>query len=217
MEVAAPQSAPNERRLIDQLRSGDEAAFAQLVETLTPSMLRVARGHVPSAAVAEEVVQDTWLGVLRGLDRFEGRSSLKTWVFTILVNRARTRGVAEHRTVPFATLAAQEVDERFSAVDPERFLPADHDRWPHHWATPPRRSEHDPQDAVSHAEALELVREAIGHLPVAQRTVIVMRDVEGFTAEEVCDGLGLTPGNQRVLLHRARCRVRDELERHLAP
>src|SRR3954447_24062210 len=179
-------------------------------------MLRVARGFVPSAAVAEEVVQETWLGVLRGLDRFEGRSSLRAWIFTILVNRARTRGERERRTVPFATLAAAEAGEGFHAVDPARFLPADHDRWPHHWAAPPARWDEVPEDAVAHAETLALVRRAIARLAPAQRTVIMLRDMIGCDAEEVCTALGITDANQRVLLHRARSRVRAALEEHLA-
>src|SRR3954452_16580831 len=134
-----------ERALLMRLRDGDEAAYMELVERLSPAMLRVARGYVPTQAVAEEVVQETWLAVLNGLDRFEGRSSVKTWIFTILMNRAKTRGTRERRTVPFAALAGAEAGEDFSAVDPERFLPADHDQWPHHWATPPRRWDEDPE------------------------------------------------------------------------
>lgn len=206
-----------EERLVERLRGGDEAAFTELVERLTPGMLRVARSHVPSAAVADEVVQETWLGVLKGLDRFEGRSSVKTWVYRILVNRARTRGMLENRTVPFAALAARELDAPFAAVDGDRFLPADHDRWPHHWATPPRRWEFSPEDALAHAQTLEVVRTAIDALPAMQRMVIVMRDLEGFGSEEVCEVLELTTVNQRVLLHRARSRVRERLEEHLAP
>lgn len=217
--VKTAKAAPviDELRLIEQLRAGDESAFARLVDELAPGMLRVARTYVQSDAVAAEVVQETWLGMLRGLDRFEARSSLKTWIYRILINRARTRGAAEHRTVPFATLAAREADGPFNAVDADRFLPADHDRWPHHWAAPPRRWELSPEDAVSHSETLDVIRTAIDELPPMQRMVIVMRDLEGFSAEEACELLELTVGNQRVLLHRARSHVRGHLEEYLAP
>jgi RNA polymerase sigma-70 factor (ECF subfamily) len=217
VETANARPVIDERRLIEQLRGGDESAYARLVEELTPGMLRVARTYVPTDAVAADVVQETWLGVLRGLDGFEARSSLKTWVYRILINQASTRGVAEHRTVPFATLAARETDIPFAAVDGDRFLPADHDRWPHHWAAPPRRWELSPEDALSHSETLEVIRAAIDELPPMQRMVIVMRDLEGFSAEEACELLELSAGNQRVLLHRARSHVRAHLEEYLAP
>jgi RNA polymerase sigma-70 factor (ECF subfamily) len=202
--------------LLERLRAGDEMAFGALVDAYTPSLLRVARGFVPTAAVAEEVVQETWLGVLRGLPAFEGRSSLRTWIFRILVNRARTRGARERRTVPFASLAADEAAGDFHAVDPERFLPADHERWPRHWAAPPPRWDELPDDAASHAETLGVVRAAIDRLPPGQRMVIMLRDMVGCDAQEVCDALGLTDANQRVLLHRGRSRVRAALEEHLA-
>ncbi len=217
VEAVEHRAVVDERRLLERLRAGDEAAFTELVEALTPGLVRVARTHVSTAAVADEVVQETWLGVLRGLDRFEGRSRLKTWIFRILVNRAKTRGVAEHRTVPFASLAARELDGTFAAVDPERFLPPDHDRWPRGWATPPRRWELSPEDALAHGQTLEVVRAGIRELPAMQRMVIVMRDLEGFSAEEVCEVLELAAVNQRVLLHRARTQVRNRLEEHLAP
>lgn len=205
-----------ELRLLERLRGGDETAFTLLVEAHTPGMLRVARSYVPTQAVAEEVVQETWVGVLRGLDAFEGRSTLRTWIFRILTNRAQTRGARERRTVPFATLAARELDSGQPAVDPERFLPADHDRWPHHWAAPPKRWDTSPEDALAHAETLELVRTAIRGLPPVQRLVITLRDLEGWPSDEVCELLGLSVANQRVLLHRARSAVRRVLEEHLA-
>ncbi|MEV4420227.1 sigma-70 family RNA polymerase sigma factor [Patulibacter sp. NPDC049589] len=207
----------SEERLLDRLRDGDEAAFDHLVVLHTPGLLRLARTFVSTQAVAEEVVQETWLGVLRGIDRFEGRSSLRTWIYRILANRAQTRGVVEHRTVPFATLAGRELGEDFTAVGPERFLPADHDRWPHHWAAPPRRWDVSPEAALSHAETLRLVQREIAALPAAQRAVVTMRDLEGLDADEVCTILDLTAGNQRVLLHRGRSRIRAALEAHLAP
>jgi RNA polymerase sigma-70 factor (ECF subfamily) len=210
---AAP--TPEEAALLDRLRAGDEAAFAELVRRHSPSLLRVALMYVPSRAVAEEVVQETWLGVLNGLDRFEGRSSLKTWLFRILVNRARTRGERERRTVPFATLAAQEADGDFDPVDADRFIPAD-GSYPGHWATPPRRWELDPERALQSKETLALVKAAIAQLPEAQRTVITLRDLEGWTSEETRNALEISETNQRVLLHRARSKVRTALEAHLA-
>ena len=187
----APLLSEEDRRLLERLRAGDEAAFMELVERYSGSMLRVARMYVPSAAVAEEVVQETWLGVLRGLDGFEGRSSLKTWIFRILVNRARTRGERERRTVPFATLAGQEASGAEPSVDPERSL----------------------QDA----EALALVQREIDKLPEMQRLVITMRDVEGWSSQEVRHALEISETNQRVLLHRARSKVRAALEGYFTP
>lgn len=217
MDVSSEPAAPSEQELLERLRAGDEAAFVDLVERHSAGMLRLARSHVASDAVAEEVVQEAWLGVLNGLARFEGRAALKTWIYRIVANIAKTRGVKEHRSVPFATLAAREVDDEFTAVDADRFRPADADLWPHGWATPPGRWEFDPDDALAYAETLQVVRGAIDQLPPMQRMVIVMRDLEGFTSEEVCDTLDLTPANQRVLLHRARSRVRARLEEELAP
>lgn len=210
-DVARSEADAEERRLLSRLREGDSVAFEMLVDRLTPSMLRVARAHVSTQAVAEEVVQDTWLGVLRGLDKFEGRSSVRTWVFRILMNQAKTRGVREKRTVPFASLAADETDGEFNAVDAARFQPAGH-RVEGHWASPPPRWDEQPEARLESRETISAIRDAIDDLPPAQRNVITLRDVEGWDAAEVCDALGLTEGNQRVLLHRARSRVRQALE-----
>ncbi len=207
---------PDDQDLIERLRDGEQDAFVRLVEAMTPAMRRVARTHLSSAEVADEVVQDTWLGVLNGLDAFEGRASFKTWIFSILVNLARTRGVLEHRMVPFATLAARESVTPSAAVGAERFLSSDHDRWPNHWAAPPRRWELSPEAALSHAGTLETVRAGIRELPPIQRIVIVMRDLEGFSSDEVCEVLDLTASDQRVLLHRARSGIRAGLEEYLA-
>ena len=213
---SAPGTAsPDDRRAVAAILAGDERAFEELVDRYNPSLLRVARGYVSNRTAAEEAVQDTWIGVLRGLPSFEGRSSLRTWIFRILVNRARTRGVRERRTVPFASLAGEEADAPFAAVDPERFLPADHERWPRHWAAPPPRWDERPEDAAAHAETLRVVHAAIDRLAPAQRMVIMLRDMVGCDAEEVCATLGLSDANQRVLLHRARSRVRAALEEHL--
>ena len=205
-----------DRRLVAALRAGDEAAFMALVDELGPSMLRLARQFTPSRAVAEEVVQETWLAVLNGLDRFEGRSSLKTWILRILVNRAKTRGTRERRTVPFAALAAAETDGDFAAVEPERFNPADSARAPGGWAAPLPRWETLPERAAESRETLAAARAAIDELPEMQRTVILLRDVEGWDGPQVSNALDISETNQRVLLHRARSKVRAALERHFA-
>ena len=205
-----------DRRLVRRLRAGDESAFMKIVDAWGPTMLRLARESTPSAAVAEEVVQETWLAVLKGIDRFEGRSSLKTWVLRILVNRARTRGIRERRTVPFAALAGREASGEFSAVAADRFLTEDANH-PRHWGAPPPRWEAQPATAVESAETLDLIRAAIDELPQAQRTVILLRDVEGWDGAQVSDALDITATNQRVLLHRARSKVRTALQERLAP
>lgn len=214
-DTSAARADEAERRLVARLRAGDEAAFMELVDAWGPAMLRLARQFTPSRAVAEEVVQETWVAVLDGLDRFEGRSSLKTWVMRILVNRAKTRGVRERRTVPFAALAADEASGEFEAVAADRFLAADHARWPHHWAAPLPRWETQPEGAVASAETLAVIHDAIEALPPAQRTVILLRDIEGWDGPQVSNALEITETNQRVLLHRARSKVRAALEEHL--
>jgi len=210
-----PTARAAEERLLSGLRSGDEAAFRVLVERHHATMVRVARGFVPSRAVAEEVAQEAWLGVLQGLDRFEGRSSLKTWIFSILVKRARTRGERERRTVPFSSLVADELDGSEPAVDPDRFLGPDH-RWAGHWACAPQPFAGPPERLLA-GETMAVIRRAVEELPPAQRTVISLRDLEGWDAPDVCALLGVSEGNQRVLLHRARSKVRTALERHLSP
>jgi RNA polymerase sigma-70 factor (ECF subfamily) len=200
--------------LLAALRRRDEAAFVGLVERYQRPLLRLALYYVPSRAVAEEVVQDTWLGVIQGMDRFEGRASIKTWIFQILVNRARTRAVREGRTIPFSAFAREAEDGSEPAVAPERFLGADHPDWPHHWAIPPHSWDESPETRLLASETMELVAAAIAALPPAQQQVITFRDVEGWTAEEVCNVLEISETNQRVLLHRARSRVRAALERH---
>jgi RNA polymerase sigma-70 factor (ECF subfamily) len=208
--------ANSDDTLLERLRAGDEAAFTELVERYSGALMRLVRMYVPSTAVAEEVVQETWLGVLSGLDGFEGRSSLRTWLFRIALNRARTRGSRERRTVPFASLADREAGEEHPSVAPERFLGPDHDRWPHHWATPPRRWEESPDRRLESEETMARVRAAIERLPPAQRTVITLRDIEGWESSEVCNALEISETNQRVLLHRARSHVRADLETYFA-
>jgi RNA polymerase sigma-70 factor, ECF subfamily len=198
-------------RLVEGLRAGDEAAFAALMRMHGASMLRVAQMYVSTRAVAEEVVQEAWLGVLKGIDRFEGRSSLKTWLFRILVNTAKTRGVREARSLPFSALAD---DAGEGAVPVDRFLGAG-ERFPGHWAVPPASWAGIPEERLLSAETMDVVRRTIDSLPPAQKTVLTLRDVEGFSAEEVCNGLDLTETNGRVLLHRARAKVRAALEEYL--
>ena len=192
--------------LLERLRAGDQEAFAELVRRYSPLLLRVARMYVPTQAVAEEVVQETWLGVLRGIERFEGRSSLKTWLFRIATNRAKTRGERERRSVPFASLGAREAGEDEPAVDPDRFARDGG------WVSPPQRWEDSPERSLQSAEAVERIKAAIDELPPMQRMVITMRDVEGWPSDEVRNALDLSETNQRVLLHRARSRVRAALE-----
>jgi RNA polymerase sigma-70 factor (ECF subfamily) len=198
----------DDARLVKALRARDERAFEELMRRYNASLLRVAQIYVPSRAVAEEVVQDTWIGVFNGIDRFETRSSLKTWIFRILTNIAKTRGHREGRTVPFSALERPDsVPE--PAVDPDRFLAADHERWPGHWSSKPQPW---PEERLLAAETREVVDRAIERLPPAQRAVISLRDVEGWTSEETRNALGVSETNQRVLLHRARSKVRQALE-----
>jgi RNA polymerase sigma-70 factor (ECF subfamily) len=199
--------------LLARLRDGDEAAFAELIDRYSSALLRVAMVYTASRAVAEEVVQETWLGVLRGVGRFEGRSSLKTWIFKILTNIATTRAARERRSVPFSSLVEREVAEGGGSVDPDRFFPPDHDRWPGHWALGPTPWE-TPEERLLAGETRTVILRAIEQLPAAQRSVVTLRDIEGWPSEEVCEALGVSEGNQRVLLHRARSRLRTALERH---
>ena len=207
-------SRADDEALVRVLRAGDEEAFIALVRRYDALMVRVALGHVRTQAVAEEVVQETWCAVLAGIDRFEGRAALKTWIMRILVNRAKTRGQREARCVPFSSLGGIDDDDG-PAVDPDRFLPADHPRYPNHWAAAPATWSQLPDERLLAAETQDRIRAAIASLPVRQQTVISLRDVEGWSPEEVCELLELSEGNQRVLLHRARSHVRAELERYL--
>jgi RNA polymerase sigma-70 factor (ECF subfamily) len=213
MHVAA-QVTDTDAAVLERLRAGDEDAFLRLVGRYSSSMLHVARMYVPSQAVAEEVVQETWLAVLTGLERFEGRSALRLWLFRILVNRARTRGAGERRTIPFAALAGPEAAAEGPAVDPERFLGADHGRG--HWMSSPERWDESPERSLQSQETLDVARVAVGRLPPMQRLVITMRDLEGWPSKDVRDALHISATNQRVLLHRARCQVRGALEAYFA-
>jgi RNA polymerase sigma-70 factor, ECF subfamily len=204
------RASDEELELLARLRAGDEQAFEALVTQHYATMLAVAQTYVRTRSVAEEVVQEAWLGVLKGLDRFEGRSSLKTWILRILVNIAKTRGVREARSVPYASLAPEGEEP---AVEPERFRSAG-DAFPGHWRAYPGSWQSLPEEALFQQETLRVALDAIERLPPAQRTVIVMRDIQGCEPEEVCSVLDVSDGNQRVLLHRARSRVRAALEKH---
>ena len=202
-----------DHELVKRLRDGDESAFVELIDRYGATMLRVAQMYVRDRGTAEEVVQESWLAVLNGIDRFEERSSLKTWLFRILTNRAKTRGQRDGRMVPFSALAGAGEDADEPSVDPDRFLGPDSPH-PGAWAAPPVLW---PQDKLLEGETLGVIEMAIGMLPEAQREVILLRDVDGWTPMEVSDVLGITDGNQRVLLHRARSKVRAALEEYLNP
>src|SRR4051794_447014 len=207
------REGPSDDGLVGALRRGDEAAFTELVESWSGAMQHVARGFVSSTETAQDVVQDTWIAVIRGIDRFEGRSSLRTWVFRILVNTAKTRGVRDSRVLPFSALAKGE--DVGPTVDPSRFRGPD-DQWPGGWTDEGRPQAWAPS-AESHVldhELGERLQAAIASLPARQRTVVTLRDVQGFPAAEVCDLLSLSPENQRVLLHRGRAKVREALENY---
>jgi RNA polymerase sigma-70 factor (ECF subfamily) len=198
-------------RLVEGLRAGDEAAFMELMRRYGASMLRIAQLYVRSRAVAEDVVQDAWVAVFNGIGRFEGRSSLKTWLFRILTNTAKTRAVREGRSIPFSALAG---DDGEPTVDPDRFLGPE-ERFPGHWGSPPS-SWGEPEERLVASETLDVIRAAIDKLTPSQALVITMRDIEGLSSEEVCNALDITETNQRVLLHRARAKVRRALEDYLA-
>jgi RNA polymerase sigma-70 factor (ECF subfamily) len=204
----------DDRALVAALRRGEEAAFIELVGLHQAPLTRLARTFIRDRAVAEEVVQETWLAVLNGIDRFEERSSLKTWIYQILSNRARTRAVREHRSAPFSALAGDEQDGE-PPVDADRFRPPG-ERWAGHWAAAPADWAALPEERLLGRETLQYVRDAIDELPPRQANVLVLRDVEGWEPDEVCDALGLSAGNQRILLHRARSKVRAALETYLA-
>ena len=205
-----------EVNLIEALRNGDETAFAALVEQYYASMVRIAMLYVPDQAIAEDVVQETWVGVLRGLDRFEGRSSLKTWLFTILTNRAKTRAQREGRYVPLATAWDGETEGNEPAAAPEWFGGVDQPGSQQHWSQKPDSWDSIPEERLLSQETLHVIHDAIDMLPPGQREVIRMRDVEGWSSNEVCNILDISETNQRVLLHRARSKVRRALEQYLA-
>ncbi len=198
--------------LVAALRARDEGAFAWLLDRYSSSLRRLARAHVSNDAAADEVVSETWLAVITGIDRFEQRSSLKTWIHRIVLNIARTKGTREHRSVPFSSLTS-EADTAAPAVDPDRFRPAGKPG-AGAWAAPPVPWDEEPETRLAAGETLDVVRRAIAALPPGQQMVITLRDLEGWRADEVCNALDLSETNQRVLLHRARSKVRTALEDH---
>jgi RNA polymerase sigma-70 factor (ECF subfamily) len=211
---AAQVAEPDDGSVIDALRRGDEAAFARLVDLYHASLRRVARLYIANRAVADEVVQDTWLGVIHGIWAFEGRSSLKTWIFRILINRAKTRAAREGRTVRFTRFDPEAEAAKAVAV-PDRFQPADDPPEAGHGTHPPPGLGDSPERRLLAQEARQHLQHAIEGLPDHQRLVLILRDVEGCSTEEVCNALGFQETNTRVLLHRARAKVRAALEPYL--
>jgi RNA polymerase sigma-70 factor, ECF subfamily len=206
--------ASSEEELLALLRAGDELAFRTIVKRHNGAMRRLALSFVPSPSVADEVVQETWLAVIQGLERFEGRSSLKTWIFRILVNRAQSRGVRERRTTPFSSLPGPDEDDG-ATVDPERFI-GPGSSLTGYWSVTPNRFFELPEERLLANETARRVADAISELAPRQQQVIRLRDVEGWEADEVCESLGIAAANQRVLLHRARAAVRATLEEYFS-
>jgi RNA polymerase sigma-70 factor, ECF subfamily len=194
-------------QVVSELRAGNERVFQDLFTRLYPGMKRMARGYVASDVIADEIVQETWLAIINGIDAFQGRSSLETWIFSILINQARKHDARERRAMPFSSFAPLGTDE--PSVDADRFQ-KDDDAWPGHWATPPRPWQ-KPERRLLSLEVREELKQALAQLPERQRAVVVLRDVEGCSADEVCELLELSQENQRVLLHRGRSRLRATL------
>jgi RNA polymerase sigma-70 factor (ECF subfamily) len=209
--LAVRPAAGSDEQTVAALRAGDEQVFRELFERSYPAMKHIARGYVASDAVADEVVQETWMAILTGIDRFRGRSALSTWMFSILANQAKTHSTRERRSLPLSSVASGEAEG--PAVDPDRFQ-KDDEAWPGHWATPPRPWQ-KPERRLLSLETREQLKEGLAQLPERQRLIVVLRDVEGRSAEEVCDLLDLSHQNQRVLLHRGRSRLRALLEDYL--
>jgi RNA polymerase sigma-70 factor (ECF subfamily) len=213
LDATAPDGAlPADEVIVTRLRAHDEAMFAALIDAWSPGMLRAARAYVADEHTAQDVVQEAWLGVLRGIDAFQQRSSLRTWTYRILVNRAKTRGVRDARTVPVSSLSPTDADYR-PTVDPARFRGPD-DPYPGHWRSQPPAWP-SPEDDTLAAETRRHLAAALAALPARQRVVVALRDVEGYTSDEVCDLLELSAANQRVLLHRGRAALRAALETYL--
>jgi RNA polymerase sigma-70 factor (ECF subfamily) len=209
--VAPAPTASADAQIVAGLRSGDEATFRELYERSHPMMKRVARHYVASEAVAEEVIQETWMAIVTGIERFQGRSTLSTWMFSILINQARSHGARERRALPLSAVAVGDCEP--PAVDADRFQ-TDDEAWPGHWATPPRPWQ-KPERRLLSLEVREQLRDALAQLPARQRLIVGLRDVEGASAEEVCHMLALSQENQRVLLHRGRARLRTALESYI--
>jgi RNA polymerase sigma-70 factor (ECF subfamily) len=221
MKMQAAIDDPQARRTADDaelvagLRRGDRDAFATLVDTNSPWMMRIARSHVRNRHAAEDTVQEAWLRCLRGLDGFEGRSTLKSWLFVIVTNCARRRAERERRSVPFSELARLEAEGDDPIPLENRFFDGSHPRWANCWSTFSRSWDGLPEQRLLAGEAAAAIQSASRRLPEGQRAVFLLRDVEGWDAEEVCNALGLSGSNQRVLLHRARNALRAALEEYL--
>lgn len=212
--MQAKDAKSDEMLLLNLLRQRDETAFAQLIEQYHSSLVRLACIYVQDTTTAEEVAQETWLAVLQGLDRFEGRSSLKTWIFTILTNKAKTRSIRENRSVLFSDFSD---GSDSPTVNPGRFNDPSAEQWANHWSVDaePASWASIPEEVILSDETLNLIRQTINKLPEGQRAVITLRDVEELSSQEICNILGISETNQRVLLHRARARVRQALEDYL--
>lgn len=211
----APGMVQDERALVEALRKGDETAFTTVLNRYHTPLLRLARVYVPDQAEAEEVVQETWMGLLQGIKRFEERSSLKTWLFRILMNRAKTHAQRQGRSIPFSSLPGADDEQAGGWIELDRFLPLDHPQWPGGWKSFPQSWDEVPEERLLSLETFNHIERAIQELPPAQREVITLRDIEGWTSDEVCNFLGISQANQRVLLHRARAWVRRALEQYL--
>jgi len=204
-------SSDDDSHLIELLRNGNEAAFVALIDRYSDTMARLAMIYVTAWPVAEEVVQETWMSVFEHLGHFEGRSSLKTWMFRILTNCAKTRAQREGRSIPFSLHSGMSTDHAEQAVEPDRLLLVDH-HWAGHWVSVKR--EEMPEERLLSQETRLCLERAIEALPPNQREIIILRDIEGWTSDEICNTLGISEGNQRVLLHRARAKVRSALEKY---
>ena len=209
--IAGATVTAADEQTVAALRAGDDRTFRELFARTYPMMKRVARGYVASDAVAEEIVQETWMAIVTGIDRFEGRSALGTWIFSILTNPAKTHSAREKRALPLSCVARSHAEE--PAVDPDRFQ-KDDEAWPGHWATPPRPWQR-PERRLLSLEARDRLKHALAQLPERQRLIVGLRDIDGHSSEEVCDLLGLSQENQRVLLHRGRSRLRTVLEEYI--
>lgn len=215
ISVRVSSAANEDAALVQRLRKRDDAAFVEIVQRHHGSLVRLAQSFVNNRAVAEEVAQETWVAVLQGIDRFEGRSSLKTWIFQILINRSKTRGGREARSINFSAMNDMNSESGYSSVDPSRFLSSDDSQHPGGWASQPQQWDMTPEQLLLSEECRTFIEQAIASLPELQKQVITLRDVQGWENEEICAVLGISEANCRVLLHRGRSRVRQTLENYL--
>jgi len=202
----------DDEQIITGLKQREESAFHFLIDRYHASLVRIAMLYISDRAAAEEIAQETWLKVLEGIDRFEKRSTLKTWIFAILNNLAKSRGKHEGRCIPFSELDYREDGDGEPVVPPERFFPPDHPKWPGGWSMPPEPWHNSPEDQILSEELKDCIQEAIADLPENQRAIITLHDLEGWPSAEICNVFNLSETNQRVLLHRARARVRQAIE-----